>query len=531
MKNPKRKVLSILTALVGLIGFPLGAQEFLNSPLYDYFRILEIDGTMERANLNYHSLSTNLWPVPANPDHPWDWITETLSEETEGTLKWKIFPLEAVFSHNGRYARGFNDGAAWQGKGLNGRLRGGLLAEYRGFSATFAPLLWYAQNLAFPLVPADPSHGSPYAYFTPSIDLPQRFGNRPLAEFDWGESEIRYSRESFTVGFGTQSVWLGPSTRNAIILSDNAGGFPKFDIGLLKTETAAGSWEGRFFLGFLSESSYVAPDIRDKNRYLTGYSLSYAPFFIPGLTMGFHRTALFYNANWNMSEVLGVLLPMGTSMGKDEMDQRASLTFEWTYPKMGFSVYAEWARNDYSSTIRYILSEPEHSQAYTLGIKQILINKPESKLILNFELSHLLHTMDYQTDANIGRGTAGFYTHHIVRHGHTQNGQLLGAAAGPGGDSQYFGLSLYESLGKLSLYVHRRAINSDYLYGQPDEIRRFSSDRKNSETAFGLSGLYWISSKFGVSLDFAVLWNINNNFIADTDIWSYAVQAGFQLYL
>lgn len=42
--------------------------------------------------------------------------------------------------------------------------------------------------------------------------------------------------ENLTLGFGTQAIWLGPAQVNAILHSNNAPTYPKFDAGLRRTE-------------------------------------------------------------------------------------------------------------------------------------------------------------------------------------------------------------------------------------------------------------------------------------------------------
>jgi hypothetical protein len=85
------------------------------------------------------------------------------------------------------------------------------------------------------------NYDSSYGYFwgyahNVGIDAPQRFGDRPFFVYDWGDSEIRYTWKTLTIGFGTQAVWLGPAYLNPILHSNNAPSYPKFHIGLRRQQ-------------------------------------------------------------------------------------------------------------------------------------------------------------------------------------------------------------------------------------------------------------------------------------------------------
>ncbi|MCX7786466.1 MAG: hypothetical protein N2442_02070, partial [Spirochaetes bacterium] len=218
----------------------LFSQEYLTSPIYQYYRFLELDGTLPKKSLNYYSLSNSFYLQSIDKTHIWSKYLD-LSKRDSSLIQ--TLPLETYASYNSSYSRGFNDGALWQGKGYNLSILGGVLMKKGGFSFALAPIFWYAQNLPFSMVPVDPSHSSPYGSFIPNIDEPQRFGASPVYHIDWGESEIRYTLNNLTVGIGTQSVWIGPAFKNALILSNNAGGFPKIDVGLYPYETSIGSFE------------------------------------------------------------------------------------------------------------------------------------------------------------------------------------------------------------------------------------------------------------------------------------------------
>ena len=130
-----------------------------------------------------------------------------------------------------------NDGALWQGVGINTNLTFGFQAKIRGFEILFKPIVIWEENRDFPILPTALPDSGGYGYFWDiGVDLPQRLGDNSRYYFDWGDSEIRYSVASFTMGIGTQAAWIGPGRLNAIILSNNAPSFPKVDIGIRRTD-------------------------------------------------------------------------------------------------------------------------------------------------------------------------------------------------------------------------------------------------------------------------------------------------------
>jgi hypothetical protein len=511
------KLLILKNTYLFCLLFNIHAQEYLTSPIYQYYRFLELDGSLKINTLNYYSLSdTNNISFKSIIEHPWkNYINFRNINKNNGDFK--ILPFEGYYSYNIAYPRGFNDGSPWQGKGSNMTILGGVLFNKWGFSAYIAPLIWYAQNMPFPTIPSDPSHDSNYSSFIPNIDEPQRFGDKPIYNLDWGESEIRYTYHHFTIGIGTQSVWIGPALKNSLILSNNAGGFPKIDIGLYPWHTITGIFEFRAFLGYLQNSPIVDLDLKEKDRYILGYSLSYSPAFIPDLILGFHITAITYEDS--LIDMFQAFSFMNSNMGKDAVDQRASLTFQWLFPTIGFSTYGEWARNDFNDTLRRFLTQLHHSQAYTIGIRQLVYSSNNYKIGLIFELTQAQHTIDYQTDINVGRGTAGFYTHHIIQQGYTYKGQILGAAIGSGGSSQFLGLDIYSSKNKITLFFFRRLINIDYIYGKP-EPRNLWAGRENVEISFGSSIFHFISKYFAIQSEVGLIWALNRNYIPQNDLVS-----------
>ena len=60
----------------------------------------------------------------------------------------------------------------------------------------------------------------------------------------------------------------------------------------------------------------------------------------------------------------------------------------------------------------------------------------------------------------------GFYAHHQVKEGYTQNGQVIGAGSGTFGNSQLIGFRLYMPSAKFEFFYHRNVPDMNYLYNK-----------------------------------------------------------------
>ena len=414
------------------------AQEALKSIEEEYYDFLSLQGIMERPTLGYRTLSDSKWEfldkeeLIQNKDGtfnkvtisgkesaqniwknnnlgstwtlwqksnaPQNWFTKGINQD----LKLKIYGSEWFNSFNTAAPYGQNDGALWQGRGYNTSLTAGVRLEAFGFEATIKPQVSFMQNLEFEYITPNYT-GSSYEnkaaiygyYGVTSIDAPQRFGDLPFWNFDWGDSEIRWSWHNFTMGFGTQSPWLGPAKINPIIHSNNAASYPKIDIGLRKTALYMpclgwhlGDIEVRGWWGKLTESESFDNDNSNDNNLITGLSINYGlPGIFKGLTLGLNRTMLSKWNNFSAYTLLNIFIPgIGnlTSGGDDSSDQRISLTADYLLPKVGLEIYFEWARNDFSPNLDFIIRYPFHTQGWTAGIEKnfILNNQNSIKLLL-----------------------------------------------------------------------------------------------------------------------------------------------------
>ena len=505
------------------------AQEALKSTEEEYYDFLSLTGAVERPTLNYRTLSDSEWQV-TEENHLWKdnnlgtkrTLYESDSTETnwftagiDRSVKLKLYGPEWFNSYNTKAPYGQNDGALWQGKGYNTSLTAGARLEAFGFEATFKPQVSWSQNREFDYMPG--VYGSEYSYFWKgNIDLVQRYGDSSFWTFDWGDTEIRYSWNNFTVGFGFQSPWLGPAFLNPMLGSNNAGTYPKFDIGLRKTKVYMpytdwylGEIEGRAWLGYLTESDYFDNDSTNNHRQLTGFSVAYSPSILPELTLSINKISL---ARWDEKSAK-YLNPLYDS--NEVEDQKVSFGADLLFPTVGFEVYGELGIDDYNGRG---FADPFHTMIYTVGtikeltfIKKVTKSKLESELI--FEWSNFGMSQDFQLEWKY----MGYYSHSLISQGYTQNGQIIGAGSGYFGNSQYIALRTHFSKGSVTLFLHYNRPDTNYIdnIGLDTKYDDWKNNYKGSHEQWGLyksirtCGIniqYFFTNKFLIDCEYNLSW-------------------------
>ncbi|HET7321128.1 MAG TPA: hypothetical protein VFI96_01455, partial [Longimicrobiaceae bacterium] len=189
----------------------------IGSPAEDSLRTAQLLG---RAPLDGFLLRS---PSLLTPPLPGD--------STTGRMTWALIAPELYSTWNSFLPYSFNDGSRWAGRGLNVQVRSGVRFESGRFSVVVAPELIYAQNLDFPHIDNPKGNRSTFAarWHTEaiSIDLPWRFGDRRRLSLAPGQSSLSIETGPVTFGLATENAWWGPGIRNAIVMSNNAGGVPR----------------------------------------------------------------------------------------------------------------------------------------------------------------------------------------------------------------------------------------------------------------------------------------------------------------
>lgn len=411
------------------------------------------------------------------------WRFGRIGEETKRPRVEVLQPeLQTVW--NSGVPLSLNDGALWAGRGASGRLLAGFRVDWGSASLMVMPQVVYAQNLEFEqpdprLAPAIPPSRSPFSnpwHINPrSIDLPLRFGNRPFWKVDPGQTTIAFRARGLAVGASTSEQWWGPGLRNAIVMSNNAPGFPHL---FLQTAnpwlTALGRLEAKWLVGGLLESDYFDYDPTNNLRSLSAAVVTWSPQFEPDLTLGLARAVYRPARSWDkvMTRWLDVLRDTGRpndlspsdSSRKPGPDQIYSIFAQWIFPREGLEFYGEWARTELPASLRDLLLAPDHTQGYTMGFQWAkAVGARRAAVRLQGELTYLEKSTTFRY-----RPVASYYTSRAVVQGYTHRGQVLGAAVGPGGESQWLAVDYLAPQWRVGVFAGRIRWENDALYTVPD---------------------------------------------------------------
>ena len=503
-----RKNLFICLSFYLLLTSILPAQEALKSTEEEYYDFLALQGLTERPFLNYRTLSDSVWNIDETTEHPWQKHNLGIFHPLFGDFRMRVYGPDLFMSENTAVPYGQNDGVLWQGRGFNALFKGGVRFEGYGIELTLLPHFAFSQNAPFDIMPS--AYESEYGYiwgyaFNIGADAPQRFGDKPFFDWDFGDSEIRYTWKTLTIGFGTQAIWLGPAYLNPILHSNNAPAYPKLDIGLRRQRVTIpwldwylGDVEARVWIGRLSESDYFDNDDTNDYTMFHGMALAYAPSFLPELTLFANRVCL---VPWEW-ENLNYIIPQ--KIQKIE-DQKASFGFSWIFPQVGSEVYGEIGVDDYIKDIegKGHLRNPFHTTVYTAGLKKSLQVIPEKKIYgeLIIEFNWMEMTQDFQFE-----WPYSFYFHHQITTGYTNRGQWLGAGSGWAGNNQILAFVFYYPLGTSLLFIQRNNPDNNYLYKNAiydtaynPALRAKNQHHYKANANIGVNSCYFISKYINVS--------------------------------
>ena len=379
---------------------------------------------------------------------------------------WGLVPMRIGVVANSGYDFGRNDGALWSGKGLNGVVSAGLVVRWRGLSAGAVPELTWSQNAEYAVVDTVRPDRSPWAYpWSRNIDLPQRMGDEGLTRLGPGQSFLRADGFGVSGGVSTENVWWGPARRNSNLLGTAAPGFRHAFLQTTRpVDIRIGTLEAGGIWGRLEESEFFDTVPDNQHRLYTAARLAYRPAFFPGLTLGAQRV---YQRYWpedglSPSDLVPFFeTPLKSQLGTpenpggtDESDQLISVFARWTRPQ--FEAYVEWSRDDHSWDLWDFISQPDHTQGWTVGFSAAE-DVRGGWLRISGEVTHLGQSR------TVERRSAGasWYTHGVVRQGYTHRGQLLGAWIGPGSDAQWLEIDWVGAAARWGGYIERVRRNED----------------------------------------------------------------------
>lgn len=393
----------------------------------------------------------------------------------------QILPITIFQQYNSDHAEGINDGIMIPARGYQTLISGGVFLKYGPLSIQLRPEFVYAENQSeekkiFDSITYNAQIDSWYADKNSLIDLPERFGEKPYQKTSWGQSSIRLTFGSVSIGFSNENLWWGPGMYNSLLMTNNAPGFKHVTLNTVKPiRTPIGSFEGQIIAGRLDGSGFP-PNKSNDWRYLNGMVLSYQPKWIPGLFLGATRSFYFYHNN--MGKSISSYLPVfslltkqssgGNAQDSKSQDQIASVFLRFLWTKGHGEIYFEYGMEDHAWNIRDFIIEPSHSAAYMFGLKKLIPFKQigNEYFQVNMELTQL--EMDNITINRLG---GSWYSHYQITEGYTNRGQVLGAGIGPGSNLLTCNISWHKKLKSIGLQFERYVHDNDFFHTYIQDIR------------------------------------------------------------
>lgn len=436
---------------------------------------------------------------------------KTISRPFNGKGVIKLLPVEIKMAYDHNFPDSRNDGAMIRSRGFQTLVSAGIYTEIGPLSIQIKPEFVWAENKEYEGFPLWPRHyestwQTRYLWFN-QIDSPEKYGNGQYTKILPGQSSIRLNKWGLSFGLSTENIWWGPGKRNSLMMSNNAQGFAHITFNTQKPiKTAIGSFEFQFLTGRLEASGFLPPGqdtpLRgrvayspktDDWRQLQALTFSYSPKWIKGLTLGATRWVQQYNENAKTS---GSYFPIFQNLFRKNdrealgfnlsQDQAAGFFGRWVWFDSNAEFYFEWGKNDASLNLRDLLVDTDHSRAFLVGINKLfLTSKKDILWQFNYEW-----IQTSQTESGLIRNARSWYIHSRVRHGYTNNGEILGSSLGPGGNAHYLSIARVKGLDRIGGSFERFVHNNDFA------VEAFGNLGSPNNFIRGDFTRYWVDYNF-----------------------------------
>jgi len=287
-------------------------EQFIN----DYLRTSQLLGSFEN-NFSFTSFPIDVGKNGLKIDKEvinLDEYSQNLFNSKNRNINIKILPINYNIELSSNHPYNRNNGSMIPNRGYQHIISPGFFLELGPLSIQFKPELFYAQNKDFEGFGEGPNGHEPFIWakrykLWNKIDMPERFGEKSINEILIGQSSIKLNYKGLSIGVSNENIWWGPSIRNSIMMSNHARGFKHITFNTNKPlTTKIGNFEWQIISGRLESSGFTPPNTEiehagtklyipkinqrgrtDDWRYLQGYSITYSPKWISGLSLGFIR--------------------------------------------------------------------------------------------------------------------------------------------------------------------------------------------------------------------------------------------------
>jgi hypothetical protein len=394
----------------------------------------------------------------------------------------KSFMVGYDFQNNSLLPQGVNDGNMFPARGWQERYSIGINVQLGLLDINYQPEKLSLQNLQQEYYAGNPEDGNfMFKYFgmvANNIDHFRQFGYEKIDTTSYGQSRIGLKTKHVSFGYTTENIWWGPGKRNSLIFTNNAGGFRHYYLNSVEPiKSFIGSFEFSAITGSFDTTKYrdIDQNLLDicqpckvyKNldqRKIDAITINWRPRWIPNLYLGYAFSRQYYaNTKNDYGQTYSFF-------SKDRTQQIiGSLMFRFVLPKDHSEFYGELGLPDQAAYPWKFFKDKNPRTGFIFGTSKLFfIGKGKSYLNLNLEFTQL-QLMNPKNIFYLGAPFAGgqsnsWYLNTNIRQGWSNNGQLLGAAIGPGSNSQSFSLSWHKGYNKIGVFVERVAHNNDFYY-------------------------------------------------------------------
>ena len=470
--------------------------------------------------------------------------TPTALSFLKGNGKIKILPVDYNIEFNSHHPYNRNNGSMIPNRGYQHIISAGLYSEIGPFSIQLKPEYLFSENNDFDGFPE--SHypiiwAKRYALWN-SADIPERFGEKSHSKTLIGQSSIRLNFKGLSLGISNENIWWGPSIRNSIMMSNNASGFKHITFNTTRPiKTKIGNFEWQLVTGRLENSGFTPPNTdytyagtniyvpkinqngeTDDWRYFQGYSITYSPKWISGLSLGLIRWTQMYSAlvegRYYWMSGKPTYFPLFSNLFRKndkssdyetQTDQAAGVFLRWLWKDSKAEIYAEFHYNDAKQNLRDLLLDSDHARAATIGIQKIFHSKNNN---FNYQFSWEWTQME-QTGGRLLRSAGSWYRHSWVYDGYTNKGEVLGSSIGPGSNSQYFALNRIRNKEKLGIALEIIDQDNDFYYLAFESARDYRRYWKDYNLHINFSKKYknlWLYSNIMYSRSLNYQWELED---------------------
>jgi hypothetical protein len=423
-------------------------------------------------------------------------IDSLINTKLKDSLVVKVLPFKTTIQWVGDHPYDWNEGSMILAKGYQQYLNGGVNFKWKNVELQLAPEIVLAQNLQYDGFNEvqDKVHWRDYYRFYNFIELPERMGNTQYTKLFGGQSFLKYSFKNTSVQFSTANKWWGPGFRNALILSNNAAGFPHISLSNKKPiQTKIGSFQYEFIWGQLINNGHAPPASylkyngqqlyapkENRSRSFQAMHVQYTPKWFKNLTLGVEQSFVQYE-----DQLYGIAqyIPIKNiiyRLPNEQLNQPITLTafyFNYAMPAVQAKIYGEWGWNLNRTSLRNWLIQPDKGMGNVLGFSKIFTSQQKHFWEFKAEMANLqLLTVAEQFTTG---APPSWYLGSYVRQGYTNNGKLIGAGIGPGGTSQTIELNWRRGNNRIGMSAERRLHNNDfyvYSFTNSGDFRRFYVD-------------------------------------------------------